>query len=150
MTITATTTTSLADTGVPVLRDRYLLTQVADLTLVFAAASVTEIIRIEKSKILTLPCYSFQVAGVVNHNGQLIPLVSAHSLLQQIPTRNQEIWTVIRLQADDGNIGIIIDRAIGNTTKKQLPTPLFTDRRVDSLVLMTPQLIPSKIWQPQQ
>jgi chemotaxis signal transduction protein len=147
MTITAT---SLADTEVPVLRDRYLLTQVADLTLVFAAATVTEIIRVEKSKILALPFYSVQVAGVVNHNGQLIPLLSAHSLLQQVPTRNQEIWTVIRLQADEGNIGIVIDRAIGSTTKKQLPPPLFTDRKVDSLVLMTSQLLPSKIWQPQQ
>ncbi len=147
MTITAT---SLADTGVPVLRDRYLLTQVADLTLVFAAATVAEIIRVEKSKILTLPFYSVQVAGVVNHNGQLIPLISAHSLLQQVPTRNQEIWTVIRLQSDDGNIGIVVDRAIGSTTKKQLPPPLFTDRKVDSLVLMTSQLLPTKIWHPQQ
>lgn len=142
MTITATaTTTSLAE--------RYLLTQVADLTLVFAAATVAEIIRIEKSKVLPLPCYSTQLAGIVNHNGQLLPLISAHSLLQQDPVRNQEIWTVIRLQTDDGNVGIVIDRAIGNTTKKQLPAPLFTDRRVDSLVLMTSQLIPSKIWQPQ-
>jgi chemotaxis signal transduction protein len=139
MTITATS-----------LADRYLLTQVADLTLVFAAANVTEIIRVEKSKILTLPFYSFQVAGLVNHNGQLIPLLSAHSLLQQVPTRNQEIWTVIRLQADEGHIGIVIDRAIGSTTKKQLPPPLFTDHRVDSLVLMTAQLLPSNIWQPQQ
>jgi chemotaxis signal transduction protein len=144
------TTTSLADTGVPVLRDRYLLTQVADLTLVFAAATVAEIIRVEKSKILTLPFYSVQVAGVVNHNGQLIPLLSAHSLLQQAPTRNQEIWTVIRLQSDEGHIGIVIDRAIGSTTKKQLPPALFTDRQVDSLVLMTTQLLPSNIWQPQQ
>jgi chemotaxis signal transduction protein len=132
------------------LLNRYLLTQVADLTLVFAATTVAEIIRIEKSKVLTLPFYSAQVAGVVNHNGQLLPLISAHSLLQQVSGRNQDIWTAIRLQSEEGYIGIVIDRAIGNTTKQQLPPALFTDRQVDSLVLMTSQLLPPKIWQPQQ
>jgi chemotaxis protein histidine kinase CheA len=132
------------------LADRYLLTQVANLTLVFAAATVAEIIRVESNKVLVLPFYGVHVAGVVNQNGQLLPLVSAHSILRQAPARKQEIWTAVRLQADEGNIGIVIDRAIGSTTKKQLPPPLFTDRQVDSLVLMTAQLIPTNIWQPQQ
>jgi chemotaxis signal transduction protein len=148
MTITATSLA--AHSEVSALLNRYLLTQVADLTLVFAAATVAEIIRIEKSKVLTLPFYSLQVAGVVNHNGQLLPLISAHALLQQVSARSHDIWTAIRLQSAEGNIGIVIDRAIGSTTQQQLPPALFTDRQVDSLVLMTSQLLPSKIWQPQQ
>jgi chemotaxis signal transduction protein len=139
MTVTATSLT-----------DRYLLAQVADLTLVFAATMVAEIIRIERSKVLNLPFYDSQVAGIINHNGQLLPLISAHSLLQQASPRSQEIWTVMRLQLEDSHIGITVDRAIGNSTKAQLPPQLLVEHQVDAWVLMTPQLLPAQIWQPQQ
>lgn len=132
------------------LADRYFLAQVAKLTLVFAASTITEIIRVEKSKILVLPFYSEMVSGVINHKGYLLPLVSAHSILQEDAPVGRELLTAIRLQMEDGNVGVIIDRALGSTTKQQLPAALFKNHQDNDLVLMTTQLIPSEIWQPQQ
>jgi chemotaxis signal transduction protein len=122
------------------LAERYLMTQVGTLQLVFAAAQVTEIIRVEKSKILGFPFYSTLISGIVNHNGSLLPLVSGHILI-----------TAIRLRYANSDIAIIVDRALGSTNKKQLPPKLFGDKGQDGdLVLMNPQLLPAETWLPQQ
>jgi chemotaxis signal transduction protein len=133
-----------------ILSDRYFLSQVAKRTLVFAASTITEIIRVEKSKILVLPFYSEMVSGVINYQGYILPLVSAHSILQEDAPIGRELLTAIRLQTEDGNVGVIVDRALGSTTKQQLPAALFQYHQDNDLVLMTKQLIPSAIWQPQQ
>jgi chemotaxis signal transduction protein len=137
-------------TNTTILADRYLLAQVANLTLVFAASTVAEIIRIERGKVLILPFYSTMVSGLVNHNGNLLPLVSAHSILQEAAPVGRELLTAIRLQPEHGNAGIVVDRALGSSTKQQLPSALFENNRAEDLILMTPQLLPSHIWQPQQ
>jgi chemotaxis signal transduction protein len=137
-------------TNTTILADRYLLAQVANFTLVFAASTVAEIIRIEKGKVLILPFYSTMVSGLVNHNGNLLPLVSAHSILQEAAPVSRELLTAIRLQPEHGNTGIVVDRALGSSTKQQLPSALFENNRAEDLILMTPQLLPSHIWQPQQ
>jgi chemotaxis signal transduction protein len=133
------------------LAERYLMTQVGTLQLVFAAAQVTEIIRVEKSKILGFPFYSTLILGIVNHNGSLLPLVSGHTLLQQEKSTAQELITAIRLRYANSDIAIIVDRALGSTNKKQLPPKLFGDKGQDGdLILMNPQLLPPETWLPQQ
>jgi chemotaxis signal transduction protein len=132
------------------LAERYLMTQVGDLKLVFAATQVTEIVRIEKSKILGLPFYSTLILGIINHNGHLMPLISAHTLLQQEKSTSQELLTAIRLKYASNDIGIVVDRALGSTTKKHLSAKLFSEEGRDgSSIMMNSQLISPEVWQPQ-
>jgi chemotaxis signal transduction protein len=134
------------------LADRFILTQVERLTLVFPATWVAEILRIDRSQILNLPFYDPLLVGVANYNGQLTPLIAAARLLEiehfSLPERSM----VVRLdRAAEGleNVGLIVDRAIGMSTHAELPPDLFTADRAGTMVLMRSQLVPTSLWQPQ-
>ncbi len=135
--------------------DRYILTQVERLTLVFPAVWVAEIIRLDRSQILDLPFYAPLLLGVVNHNGQITPLIAAARLLDPTePFNLKDRLMVIRLNEAAGkiaNIGVVVDRAIGSSTRQDLPPDLFKPSTSTSeLVLMRPELISTDLWQPQR
>jgi chemotaxis signal transduction protein len=137
------------------LADRYILTQVERLTLVFPAVWVAEIIRLDRSQILDLPFYAPLLLGVVNHNAQITPLIAAARLLEtSAPFNLQERLMVIRLNEAAGkiaNVGIVVDRAIGSSTRQELPPDLFASSTINAeLVLMRHELIPADLWQPQR
>ncbi len=142
-----TTQTSLAD--------RFILTTVERFTLVFPAAWVAEIIRLDRSKILDLPFYNPISIGIVNHNAQIIPLIAAAKLLETTePFLLKEKLMIVKFDRSAHqlpNVGIVVDRAIGSTTRQELPPDLFNSSKIAAdLVLMRPELIPSDIWQPQR
>ncbi len=130
--------------------DRFILTQVERQTLVFPATWVAEILRIEKSQILDLPFYDSLLVGVVNHNGQIIPLIIGARLLKlehSLPER----LIVVRLNENATrleNVGIIVDRAIGSSTRDQLPSELFITNDADDMVMMRSLLVSIRLWQP--
>jgi chemotaxis signal transduction protein len=137
------------------LADRYILTQVERLTLVFPAVWVAEIIRLDRSQILDLPFYDPLLLGIVNHNAQITPLIAAARLLETAePFNLKERLMVIRLNEAAGkiaNIGIVVDRAIGSSTRQELPPDLFASSTITTeLVLMRHELIPTHLWQPQR
>ena len=131
--------------------DRFILTQVERQTLVFPATWVAEILRIEKSQILDLPFYDSLLVGVANHNSQIIPLIIGARLLKlehSLPER----LIVVRLNENATrleNVGIIVDRAIGSSTRDQLPSELFITNDADDMVMMRSLLVPIRLWQPQ-
>jgi hypothetical protein len=134
------------------LADRFILTQVADLTLVFPATWVAEIVRIDRSQIMDLPFYDPLLVGIANYNGRVTPLIAAARLLEVGKLSVPERSIVVRLNetADRlGNVGFIVDRAIGNTTRAELPPEIFTTERSGSLVMMHSNLVPTNLWQPQ-
>jgi CheW-like domain len=134
------------------LEDRFILTQVAGLTLVFPATWVAEIVRIDRSQILDLPFYDPLLVGIVNFNGRVTPLIAAGRLLAVAKLSLPERAIVVRLNetADRlGNVGFIVDRAIGSTTRAELPPEIFTSDRSGSLVMIQSQLVPANLWQPQ-
>jgi chemotaxis signal transduction protein len=134
------------------LADRFILTQVADLTLVFPALWVAEIVRIDRSQILDLPFYDRLLAGIANYNGRVTPLIAAARLLAVGKLSLPERSIVVRLNetADRlGNVGFIVDRAIGSTTRSELPPEIFTTDRSGSMVMMQSKLVPANLWQPQ-
>jgi chemotaxis signal transduction protein len=141
------TPTSVEQTS---LADRFILTQVERQTLVFPATWVAEILRIDRSQILDLPFYDGLLLGVANHNGQIIPLIVGANLLQLEPLLPERL-VVVRLNENATrleNVGIIVDRAIGSTTRDQLPSELFITNNADDMVMMRSLLVPIRLWQP--
>jgi hypothetical protein len=140
------------------LSDRYILTQVGQCTLVFPAAWVAEIARIERSQVLELPFYDPILTGIVHRNGNIVPLVSAQRLLQLNPTALQETFMIVRLNEAIGNLanlGLMIDRAIGSSTRPELPPSLFESPRTNfpataEMILIDPEWLTPELWQPQR
>jgi chemotaxis signal transduction protein len=138
-----------------VLADRFILTAVDRITLVFPAIWVAEIVQIERSQILDLPFYDPLMAGIIHHNGQIIPLVAAARLLKAEQLTLRERLVVIRLNDTAGriaNIGLAVDRAIGSSTRAELPAELFdtSTATAGQMLMMHPDLIPPDLWQPRR
>ncbi len=155
MTAIATTDPTSQVENQSVLTDRFVLTEVDKFTLVFPAVWVTDILRIDRSQILDLPFYNPLIVGIINHNGQITPLIATARTLKVKSFSLPEKLLVVRLNQVAGtlaNIGFIIDRAIASSTRDKLPTNLFTamPTTASEMVLMCPELIPAEIWQPQR
>lgn len=135
-----------------VLADRFILTEVERFTLVFPAVWVDQIVRIDRSQILDLPFYDPLLTGIVHHNGQIMPLIVAARLLK-VTNAIKERLVVVKLNESAGsiaNIGLVVDRAIGSSTRLDLPPDLFAGTTTASqMLMMRPDLIPSDLWQPQ-
>jgi chemotaxis signal transduction protein len=142
------------------LEHRFILTQVERLTLVLPATWVAEILRIDRSQILDLPFYDPLLVGIANYNGQITPLIATARLLEITPGSLPERLVVVRLVGGKpaplenrsaeglGNVGLIVDRAIGSATRAELPPELFTADRAGSMVMMRAALVPTNLWQP--
>jgi CheW-like domain len=134
------------------LEQRFILTQIAHLTLVLPAIWVTEIIRIDRSQILDLPFYDPLLVGIADRHGRIVPLIATDRLLAVDPRSLSERVVVVLLEdrgdREVGNFGLIVDRAIGSSTRQELPPALFTDHRAGSMVMMRSDLVPTNIWQP--
>jgi chemotaxis signal transduction protein len=134
------------------LADRFILTQVERHTLVFPATWVAEILRIDRSQILDLPFYDSLLVGIANYNGLMTPLIAAARLLELEQFTVPERVMVVRLNQAAGqleNVGIIVDRAIGSSTRAELAPELFTTNRSGAMVMLRSQLVPTSLWQPQ-
>jgi hypothetical protein len=46
------------------------------------------------------------------------------------------------------NVGIIVDRAIGSSSRDRLPSELFITNNADDMVMMRSLLVPIRLWQP--
>jgi chemotaxis signal transduction protein len=134
------------------LAERFISTEVAGITLVFPAIWVTEILRIDRSQILELPFYDPLLVGIVHHNSQIIPLISATRLLKVEQFVIPERSIVVKLAPTAGklaNIGFIVDRTIGSVNRQDLPPAIFsTSKTTDGMLLIHPDLIPTDLWQP--
>jgi hypothetical protein len=130
------------------LADRFILTQVERHTLVFPA----EILRIDRSQILGLPFYESLLVGIANYNGLMTPLIAAARLLELNQFTVPERVMVVRLNQAAGqleNVGIIVDRAVGSSTRDELPSDLFITHSAHGMVMMRSSLVPTSLWQPQ-
>ena len=158
-TITLTPNIPTLTTPTPTaLSERYILTQVSQCTLVFPAAWVAEIVRIERSQVLELPFYNPLLAGIVHQNGNIVPLISAQRLLQLKQTALSETFMIVRLSGAAGylaNVGLVIDRAVGSSTRPELPAALLESPRMSlpvtaAMVLMNLDWLDPELWQPQR
>lgn len=136
------------------LSDRFILTQVQSITLVIPAAWVTEIFRVERSQILPLPFYSPLLLGITHQSGQVLPLLSAHSLLTAESALPKENNMVVKLGDAAGSlaqVGLIIDRTLGSQTRTELPSDLFSESPQSppaAMMLLRPEMVSADLWQP--
>jgi chemotaxis signal transduction protein len=151
MTIT-TDRTNISEAQTSLLEHRFILTQLQSSTLVFPATWVTEVLRIDRSHILALPFYDPLLVGIVDRNGQTIPVINTALSLELAHFSIPERVLLVRLnEAAEGlaNVGLIVDKLIGNTTRNELPPDLFTLGHAGELVMMKLTLLPNNIWRPQ-
>ncbi|HEY9824501.1 MAG TPA: chemotaxis protein CheW [Stenomitos sp.] len=148
-TMTTAETTALLSGS---LAERLIVTQVGALQLAFPAVWVSEIVRVERSQILDLPFYTPAILGIMHHKGKVVPLLSGHRLVQVPYGSLRETSTAILLNDAAGSlaqIGIVVDSAIGNQSRSELPG--FDDPSANApseMVMMRAELLPSNLWEP--
>lgn len=139
---------------------RFLLVRLESETLVFPSDTVSEILPIERSRILNLPFYPPAVIGCIHQAGNIALVVSLRQMLYQKPEPNREILTIIRLSELAGSlagVGLAIDRVLSSQERSELPADLFdpSDRSPQTVAedsplrLFQPEMLDAKLWQPQ-
>jgi chemotaxis signal transduction protein len=122
------------------LRDRYLIAQVGRQKLAFPAYWVKDILIVERSQLLALPFYDPILLGVIYHQNQIVPLVSAKKILAE-DNLWQQTLTAVRLGEMAGNlngVGVVVNRMTGSLTEAELSH----ERRFEVADL------DDRIWQP--
>lgn len=131
----------------PSLQNRPIVTQVGQQQLAFPSQWVAEILLVERSQILSLPFYDPTLLGLIYHQGQIVPLISAHILLSEGLDQErrlramQETLTVVHLgQAIDqlAGVGIVVEEVVSNAATQPL-----SRQRVFQVAD-----VPGHIWQP--
>lgn len=152
--MTAIAPTHSAAPSTSTLSDRFILTQVQSITLVIPAVWVTEIFRVERSQVLPLPFYNPLLLGITHQGGQVLPLLSAHSLLTAESALPRENNMVVKLGDAAGSlaqVGLIIDRTLGSQTRTALPSDLFSESPQSppaAMMLLRPEMVSADLWQP--
>lgn len=136
------------------LSDRFILTQVQSVTLIIPAVWIADIFRVERSQILSLPFYSALLIGITHQGGRVLPLVSAHSLLQTESVSLRENNMVVKLSDAAGalaQVGLVVDRTLGSQTRAELPDAVFSklpQSPNEAMVLLRPEMVGPELWQP--
>ncbi|MBE9171158.1 chemotaxis protein CheW [Pleurocapsales cyanobacterium LEGE 06147] len=140
--------------------ERFILVALNELTFVFPATLIAEILIIERSKILNLPFYSQAVLGCVHHVGKIIPLVSLRHVVNgsgNITGENAIVVLLNPMAGELAGVGIVIDKVLGSSFRDRLPPNLFdTDCSFNSastdtkIRLFQPETIASHTWQLQR
>jgi chemotaxis protein histidine kinase CheA len=129
------------------LSDRYLLTAVGKYTLVFPAIWVSEILRIDRHKILQMPHYSPAILGIAHSQNSFLTLLAGWQFLPVNQPSRADQFTVVRLggtMPEWQNVGVTVDRVLGGTVKESFP-PI---EQRDFFVVATAQLLPTDLWRP--
>jgi chemotaxis signal transduction protein len=144
------------------LSDRFILTQVQSVTLVIPAVWIADIFRVERSQVLSLPFYSALLVGITHQGGRVLPLLSAHSLLQaeSLSLKGSKAFSLrennmaVKLSDAAGalaQVGLIVDRTLGSQTRAELPAALFSaslSSPKEAMVLLRPEMVGPELWQP--
>ena len=127
------------------LQNRYLIASVESQKLAFPAYLVQDILQIERSQILTLPFYEPAFLGVIQHQNQVVPLISAKKILSvQEGNLLQPTLTAIRLNdlAEQlTGVALVVDQMQKSLDTTQLSSEAHKFQLTD---------IPAQIWQPQR
>jgi len=146
---------------------RYVLTGLGQQTLVFPDVMVAEIMLVDRSYLLNIPFFGSAVLGVIQQQGNIIPLVSLRRALGEQNVLIPEKITVIRLSdfADDlVGTGLVVDKVLSSVSAEQyaasLPAQIAsqgssqTSNQVSSQIHVRIEYLltqlPTHVWQPQR
>jgi chemotaxis signal transduction protein len=135
-----------------VLNQRFILTQVADITLMFPSRLVAETLLVERTKILPLPFYNSAILGCIHSGGQILTLVAPSSIFDCKFNLMRDVLTVVRLgEAAEhlANIGILVDVMLGSQTGMK-ESPLTTSHEEVNTKLFDITNLDKTIFQPQR
>jgi chemotaxis signal transduction protein len=144
------------------INQRFILTQLGEMTLVFPSQLVAETLLVERTQILPLPFYESVILGCVHSGGQIVPLVDVQAIVGARVSAVRDVLTVVRLSEQAGNlagIGLIVTQLLGSRTRDNLPQELFEEGVADStymaagmhlfrLTLLSKQLFQPQRWIP--
>jgi chemotaxis signal transduction protein len=134
-----------------IVRDqRFILTQVSEVTLLFPAQLVVETLLIERTQILSLPFYASSILGCVQVGGQVITLLSSAQLLGLKSNLIREVLTVVRLgetAKQFAGVGLLVDQMLGSQTGVQIPQSSSPERtRLFDLSLLGESIFKPQRW----
>lgn len=123
----------------------YFLTQVGSRRFAFPADEVSEVMLVERSKVLRLPFYPPALVGVVHSQGQLVPLVAMQTLLDQTGSATKEVFNAVQLndRSPAAGVALIVDQLMGTCTAEQL-------QQDASIELFHPEVLRPDVWQPRR
>jgi chemotaxis signal transduction protein len=135
---------------------RLILTRVADVTLAFPTAWVSEIFQADRKQVLPMPFYSALVLGVLHHNSQVVPLVLGDRLFGNLSAPLKETLTVIQLGRAAGElvgVGIVVEQLLGSKQAHEIESVRSANGTAtvakDQTIVFNAELIPETLWQPQ-
>lgn len=124
----------------------YFLTQVGSRRFAFPADEVSEVMLVERSKVLRLPFYHPALVGVVHSHGQLVPLVGMQVLLDNaVGNATKEVFNAMQLndRSPAAGVALIVDQLMGSCTSEQL--------QLDSTIEpFRPEILLPELWQPRR
>jgi chemotaxis signal transduction protein len=113
-------------------KQRFILTKVGELTVVFSSELVAEIGIVERNKIMNLPFYSNRLKGCLYYNGKIISLVDLKTILGLDSLLNKEKMIVVCLSQKAEqfqDVGLIIDKVLGSKNEEELAPEFLTDNQ---------------------
>jgi hypothetical protein len=81
-----------------------------------------------------------------------VSLVSLGKILK-IPINQKRLLTVVLLNKNakgEAEVGVIIEKILGNKSKSDLPSDLFQLKEYQNMQLFETSILDDKIWQPQR
>jgi len=131
--------------------NRYILTGIRgsrEQVVVFPDAFVSSIIVVDRSSVMAVPFYDRVIAGLIHHQGAVIPLVILRRVFGELSAMLSETFSVVHLSALAGGlegVGLVVDRVLSSIPAGQY-TPSSDHLAVDALMAQ----LPLQLWQPQR
>ncbi len=131
--------------------NRYILTGIGgsrEQVVVFPDAFVSSIIVVDRSSVMAVPFYDRVIAGLIHHQGAVIPLVILRRVFGELSAMLSETFSVVHLSALAGGlegVGVVVDRVLSSVPAGQyIASPDHLS--VEALMAQ----LPLQLWQPQR
>ncbi len=131
--------------------NRYILTGIGgskEQVVVFPDAFVSSIIVVDRSSIMAVPFYDRAIAGLIHHQGTVVPLVVLRRVFGEPSTMLSETFPVVHLSAQAGGlegVGVVVDQVLSSIPAGQY-VPSSDHISLDTLMAK----LPLELWQPQR
>jgi len=131
--------------------NRFILTGIGgskEQVVVFPDAFVSSIIVVDRSSVMAVPFYDRAIAGLIHHQGAVIPLVILRRVFGELSAMLSETFSVVHLSALAGGlegVGVVVDRVLSSVPAGQY-TASPDHLSVEALMAQ----LPLQLWQPQR
>jgi hypothetical protein len=138
---------------------RFILTGIDHIVIVFPSDFVADISIVDRSQILTVPFYESAILGIIHSSAQIVPLVSMRQIFGMPMGLMAEKLTVVRLNpamVNIGGVGLVVT-TLGTKSAKELPSDLVTSLFTSNLSmgadasdrkmrLFQPEMLSNSLW----